>query len=178
MNLKAEQRRLYALMPAEARCFVRVCDDDCALWVSDLPRKVSDCNVLAQRLRKEGFAVWVNESVRLWYIDWTAECWQSQLAELPQEIPALPLQDEYHEAYALCRLWMLHAAPVETEHLPALRRVTKLTSDHKSKMLRAVRSLHEETATRLRKGKTIPHAAGRVLAAWLYEHAYGKENEP
>ena len=73
MNLKSEQRRLYALLPQNARCFVRVCDDDSALWVSDLPRKREDCAEMLAKLQTEGFAVRLDEKARLWYIDWTKE---------------------------------------------------------------------------------------------------------
>lgn len=178
MRLKAEQRRLYALLPAEARCFVRVCDDDGALWVSDLPRRMVDCERLKATLRKEGFEVRLDGDARLWYVDWTEERWREMVGELPCELPELPEKDMYHEAYALCRFWLLHPAPLAQEHLPVLRRVTKLTAQPMQKLLRSVRVLHEKAAVQWRSGQTAACDAGRILAAWLNEHAYGKEKEP
>lgn len=178
MNLKAEQHRLYGLLPADARCFVRVCDDDSALWVSDLPRRTTDCEGLADMLRAAGFKARLDEASRLWYVDWTEERWQEMLNGLPTECPLLPAQNCYHEAYALCRLWLLHPAGRTTENLPMIRRVLKLTADTQQKLLRSVRALHGEAAANLRTGKAPAYDAGRILAAWLNEHAYGKENEP
>lgn len=178
MNLKAEQRRLYDLLQQEARCFARVCDDGGALWVSDLPRKKNDCEAMADKLCAAGFAVRLDAQAKLWYVDWTWERWQEMLADVPDACPALPEADAWHEAYALCRLWLTHPAPFMQEHLPAVRRVLKLTAEPPREMLHAIRSMHEEAAVQLRAGKSIAHAAGRILAAWLNKHVYGKENEP
>ena len=176
MILKTEQQRLYALMPAQARCFVRVCDGNDALWVSDLPRRIPDCTRVEEQLLAEGFAVRLDEASRLWYVDWTMERWQKWADDLPCGIPALPQKEAYHEIYALCRLYLLHPAGWEDEHLPTLRKVLKLTESQPGQMLRGVRALHEEAAARLREKKTIAHAAGRMLAAWLCEK--GKETQP
>ena len=178
MQLKSEQRRLYALMPKEVCCFVRVCDDHSALWVSDLPRKQKDCIALSEKLADEGFQMRVDEKTQLCYLDWTEERWNEMIAQLPEECPDVLPQEEYHEAYALCRLWMMHPAEQEEHHLPVLRRVVKLAAEPPDKLLRSVRNLHEEAAVQLRKGKTTACAAGRMLVAWLYEHAYGKETQP
>ncbi len=177
MNLKAEQRRLYALMPEDARCFVRVCDDNGALWVSDLSRRYSGCLEMAAKLKSEGFRMKLDEEAQLCYLDWTLERWQEEIAKLPQECPGLPAQEEYHEAFALCRLWLTHPAELEEAHLSTLRCVVKRTAETPDRMLRTVRSLYEEAAMQIRKKKTVAHAAGRVLAAWLYEQTYGKETQ-
>jgi len=177
MNLKAEQQRLFALMPAEAHCFVRVCDHDAALWVSDLPRRLADCSAVEKQLKQEGFTAFLDAEAMLWYLDWTQEYWQKKLDELPQELPSLPVKEERHEIYALCRLYLLHPSALENEHLPALRKATKLTAAQPGQRLRAVRSLHEEAAWRLREGKSIAYAAGLVLAAWLSENENGKETQ-
>ena len=176
MLLKTEQQKLYTLMPPDARCFVRVCDDDTALWVSDLPRRMPGCGVLKETLFQAGFAVQTDEQAMLWYVDWTAERWQEILAKLPQECPPLPQQEAQHELYALCRLWLLHPAPLAPEHMPALRRAVKLRADFPGKGQRDVRALHQEAARQLREGKTVAYAAGRVLAAWLQESR--KETKP
>lgn len=178
MILKSEQQRLYALMPEASRCFVRVCDHDDALWVSDLPRRMDDCTETEKRLNAEGFSVRLDEKSRLWYVDWTEERWQALLAGWPRELPALPADEAYHEAYALCRLYLLHPSDWEDGHLPAMRKALKLTESRPDPMQRGMRSLYEETAVRLREGKTIAHAAGRILAAWLNAIETGKETKP
>ena len=178
MKLKSEQTRLYESLPQDVRCFVRVCDDDSALWVSDLPRKQSSCYEMTGRLHEEGFRMWLDEKSKLCYMDWTMERWQEEISSLPQGCPRFPAQEEYHEAFALCRLWLMHPSELEEAHLPMLRRVVKLTAEPPVKLLRAVRGLHEAAAAQLREGKTVSYAAGRVLAAWIHEHAYGKETQP
>lgn len=175
MNLKAEQQRLYELMPEDTRCFVRMCDDDRALWVSDLPRRRGHDAEVAECLQKAGYSVCYDEQTGLWYIDWTSETWQRILAVLPNSLPAFPAESEYHETYALCRLWLLHPAPFSETPLPILRRVVKLTAQPKIKMVRAAQSLYEEASVQLRLGKIVCSAAGRVLACWLSNHMTGKE---
>lgn len=178
MILKSEQQRLYALMPEGSSCFVRVCDHDAALWVSDLPRRMDDCTETEKRLNQEGFPVRMDEKSRLWYIDWTEERWQTVIDGLPKELPALPADEACHEVYALCRMYLLHPSEWNEEHLPTLRRTLKLTESQPGAMQRGIRALHEEAAIRLREKKTIAHAAGRLLAAWLKETANGKETKP
>lgn len=177
MNLKAEQRRLYALLPSDAHCFVRVCGHDSALWVSDLPRKGVECAALPAALYQAGFEIRPDEAARLWYVDWTMERWQQLLKALPAECPALPAGEEYHEIYALCRLWLLHPAAFAPQQLPVLRRVVKLMAQPPAVLLRSVRALHEEAAVQLRQGKPVAHCAGALLAAWLAEHDGEKEGK-
>ena len=176
MDLKSEQKRLFALLNAHARCFVRVCDDDRALWVSDLPRKSQDTLYRADELLAEGFCVWQDEAQRLLYVDLSQEQWQEMLETLPCELPALPKDETLHTAYALCRLWMLHSAQRVDEHMPMLRAAAKLVCESPSKITeRKLRALHEESAVRLRNGQTLPCEAGRLLAAWLNKYDSEKE---
>lgn len=177
MNLKAEQQRLYALMPAEARCFVRLSDHNDALWVSDLPRRTNVHDETADQLRQAGYDVKLDQTARLWLIDWTGDRWQELLAGLPENCPSLPDEEALHEAYALCRLWLMHPSALNEEHLPMLRRIVKLTAQPKDRLIRSIRALHEETAVLLRRKKSLPHAAGRVLSAWLLEQTNGKETQ-
>ena len=175
MNLKSEQRRLYDLLPVEARCFVRICDNDSALWVSDLPRKYEASEKLLPVLNEAGFSVWQDEQSRLWYLDWTQERWIELLKTLPQSMPALPEREEYHEAYALCRLLIAHPAVLQKSHMPMLRRFIKLTAEKPAKLLQAVRGLYEENAVCLRNGTGVSYSAGCVLAAWLGEQMNDRE---
>jgi len=177
MNLKAEQQRLYALMPADVRCFVRVSDRDDALWVSDLPRRTNGYDEAADQLRRAGYDVKLDQTAGLWLIDWTEARWQELLAGLPENVPSLPHEEALHEAYALCRMWITHPSVLKMEHMPMLRKIVKLTAQPKDRMIRAVRAMHEETAALLRIKESIPYAAGRVLSAWLMKQANGKETK-
>ena len=179
MQLKSEQRRLYELLPPDARCFVRVCDDDGALWVSDLPRKYENHPSLIPGLADEGFSVRLDEKSRLWYVDWTQERWLKTLETLPLEMPLFPQKSELHEIYALCRLLLAHPAPLDDTQLPMLRRTAKWTVQQPGALSGSVQAAYEEAALRLREGKPVAHAAGRILAGWLYEQGkHGKENNP
>ena len=176
MKLKTEQSRLYALFPKETRCFVRVCDDDLALWVSDFPRKTENCAGTAGMLREAGYEVLHDQTARLWYIDWTDAYWLQQLESLPEEIPPFPFDDEYHEAYALCRLYMNHSAGFDHGQLATLRRILKLQLETMPKSKRDIRALYEQAALQLRNGQKLPFAAGKLLAAWLNEQMNGRES--
>ena len=178
MMLKAEQKRLYDRMCGKAHCFVKVCDDDSALWVSDFPRRHENCHEWIVELQAEGYCVRLDEKTKLCYLDWTIERWQERIASLPQKVPPLPEEEMYHETFALCRLWMMHPEAFEAAQLPVLRRVVKLIEGPPEKLLHAVRNLYEEAAVQLREGRPMTYAAGRALAAWLCEHAYRKEMQP
>ena len=150
MVLKSEQRRLYALLPQEARCFVRVCDDDSALWVSDLPRKYEAIEDVADKLLNAGFEVQLDDNSRLWYIDWAWEAWIGVAGAQSCEMPQFPEHDAWHGTYALCRFLLSHPAEMEEGHLPFLRRVLKSMEQPQNKMQHSIRKLHEEAAVQLR----------------------------
>jgi len=175
MKLKTEQQRLYEILMAEKQCFVRVCEDDGALWVSDLPRK-TDCVDVIEKLRVEGFDGRVADT--LLYVDWTEEQWRKFTAALPESSPALPLPQEVHEAYALCRLLIHHPSERTQAHMPMLRRVVKLTQKKTPCLLKAVRSLYEEAAVQIRNHQTVACDAGRVLAKWIQEYVCEREGQP
>lgn len=169
MKLKAEQQRLYELLSKEARCFVRICETDEAMWISDLPRKTDSVEGAQKLLCENGFVCTPDDEARLLYLDWTLESWEEILSEMAAPLPALPANDRYHAAYALCRLWYAHPSPVTTETLPAVRRMLKLTLQPEGKLLRGLTALHEEAAAGLRNAQPIAHAAGGILADWLNE---------
>lgn len=64
----------------------------------------------------------------LWRLDWTAESWRERLDRLPIHPPALPRAEALHPAYALCRLLMMHPAPVERQPLEQVREIVKLAA--------------------------------------------------
>lgn len=171
MNLKAEQARLYELLSKENRCFVRVCDSNDALWVSDLPRKTDDLSGLESLLEQNGFTCRIDHDARLLYADWTQNRWKAMLSSFPPTLPAFMQNDRYHAAYALCRLWLSHPSDLSSDTLPAVRRMLKLTQQPEEKMLKSISSLHEEAAVQLRTGKPTAYAAGCILAKWLNERS-------
>ena len=99
-------------------------------------------------------------------LDWTAEAWRSRLEGLPAQPPPLPANEELHPAYALCRLLLMHPAPLERQPMEMVRRVLKLTAQDGA-LKRAIPALHGLCAQRLRRGEALPSAAGGILAAWL-----------
>ena len=175
MHLRSEQQRLFELLALKGRCFVRLCETDDSLWVSDLPRRGVDCSVLCEEMRSEGFTVRVAQETGLLYADWTDAYWEKALESLPEELPCLPQENDLHELYALCRLWMLQGDRHCAKDRSMVRRALKLTADKSAVLLRAVKTLHGETAVRLRTGGTIDRDAGRVLAQWLNTCANEKE---
>ena len=171
MNLKAEQARLYELIAKENRCFVRVCDSNDALWVSDLPRKTDDLAGAENLLLQNGFMCHLDVQTQLLYVDWTQNRWKEMLSSFSSALPALPQSDRYHAAYALCRLWLSHPSDLSPDTLPAMRRMLKLTQQPQEKLLKSISSLHEEAAVQLRTGKPTAYAAGCILAKWLNERS-------
>lgn len=171
MKLKAEQQALYeALSAMQARCFVHICDGDDALWVSDLPRRYqSPLQDVESTLAQKGFTCRLDEKSRLWHIDFSMKRWHETLFEYPSELPPFPVQERYHAAYALCRLWMLHPAPWTEGQLPVIRHVIKLTEQGEAKLLKEIPALHEQAACDLRQGTPMVYAAGCILSGWLME---------
>lgn len=167
MQIKAEQQRLYEALPEG--CFLRVCKNDRALWISDWPRREQNPSETLDRLGKMGFNAWLEGGLCL--LDWTQERWQEQLLPLEQKLPPFPAQERLHEAYALCRFWLLHPQAFSADMLPVLRRVVKLTQGPEELLLRAVRLLHAQAAEDWRQKGFCAHAAGLVLAAWLRERS-------
>lgn len=170
--LKAKQQQLYELLEKEKRCFVRICDSDDALWVTDLPRKTEKLSDVEKQLLLSGFCCRLDTASRLWYVDPTEAQWEELLKRYPDKIPSMPEDERYHAAYALCRLYLLHPAPLSVCALPAVRRMLKLTMQPEEKLLQKLAVLHGEAAVQLRMGQPVAHAAGRILAGWLNERSH------
>ena len=168
IDLAAAQKELYQELCQKGggKCFVRICSDDGALWISDVPRLGIDLPALRERLERRGLAVLPDASRALCRLDWTAEAWRSRLEGLPAQPPPLPANEELHPAYALCRLLLMHPAPLERQPMEMVRRVLKLTAQDGA-LKRAIPALHGLCAQRLRRGEALPSAAGGILAAWL-----------
>lgn len=171
IDFAAAQSVLFeALSASVGRCFVRVCADDGALWVSDAPRLGAALSPLEAQLKKQGVVVLPDASKNLWRLDWTPEAWLNRLEILPHQPPPLPVEAELHPAYALCRLLLMHPAPLEDQPMEMVRRVLKLTAKEKA-LKRAAPALQGLCAQRLRRGEPLPSAAGGILAGWLAEKA-------
>lgn len=168
IDIAAAQKELYQELCQDSggKCFVRICSDDSALWISDLPRLGIALPALQERFARQGLAVLPDASRALCRLDWTAEAWQSRLEGLPSQPPPLPANAELHPAYALCRLLLMHPAPLERQPMEMVRRVLKLTV-RDGALKRAIPALHSLCAQRLRRGEALSSAAGGILAAWL-----------
>ena len=169
IDLAGAQRAIYEAIrgAACAPCFVRLCMDHDALWVSDLPRRTERLNPALSALESLGLRCETDPATGLWRLDWTAEGWRERLERLPDCLPALPRDEALHPAYALCRLLMMHPAPVERQPLEQVREIVKLAAGTPGPLLAAVPVLTGEAARRLRMGMPLAEGAGRVLADWI-----------
>lgn len=169
IDLAAAQRAVYEALreAAGAPCFVRLCMDHGALWVSDLPRRTDRLAPALEALEALGIKNEPDPETGLWRLDWTAESWRERLDRLPIHPPALPRAEALHPAYALCRLLMMHPAPVERQPLGQVREIAKLAAGAPGPLLAAVPVLTGEAARRLRMGLPLAEGGGRVLADWI-----------
>ena len=151
--------------------FLRLNGKDDALWVSDLPRLSGQTERAEDALGALGIVCRLEPCSRLWRMDWTAQRYAMALEGLPARPPGLPKDASLHPAYALCRLMLLHFAPLDRQPMDLVRRVFKLCEGPRGVLLNAVPGLHAECAALLRHREALPHAAGRVLAEWLEEQA-------
>ena len=172
IDLKAEQSALYELMQTLGlRGFLRICQTDDSLWVSDCPRRTPDLVQAQRALEERGYSCRLDARTQLWHLDWMD--WSAHLDGLPRNAPHFPQQERYHKAYALCRLWLSH--PHEQTALPVARRLLKLTAGPEEALLAAVPALYEETAAAVREGRPAGYEAGKLLAQWLLEHMKGED---
>lgn len=169
IDLAAAQRAVYEAFreATGAPCFVRLCTDHGALWVSDLPRRTERLTPATAALDALGISCRTDPATSLWRLDWTAEGWRERLDRLPDRTPALPRDEALHPAYALCRLLLLHPAPVERQPLEQVREIVKLAAGAPGPLLAAVPMLTGEAARRLRMGLPLAEGGGRVLADWI-----------
>ena len=169
IDLAAAQRAVYEALrsAADAPCFVRLCLDHGALWVSDLPRRTGRLVSAMAALDALGVRYETDSATGLWRLDWTAEGWRERLDQLPDRPPALPYNEALHPAYALCRLLLFHPAPVERQPMAQVREMAKLAAGAPGPLLAAVPALTGEAARCLRMGLPLAEGAGRVLADWI-----------
>lgn len=169
IDLAGVQRAIYEAIrgAAGAPCFVRLCMDHGALWVSDLPRRTKRLTPALAALEALELHCETDPATGLWRLDWTEEGWRERLDQLPDRTPALPRDEALHPAYALCRLLLLHPAPLERQPMAQVREVAKLAAGAPGPLLAAVPALAGEAARCLRMGTPLAEGAGRVLADWI-----------
>ena len=167
-DLKKEQAEVFELLQSCGNCcFLRQDQSDNALWVTDYPRRNTQQQVMRELLKKHGIDCCVDEKNSLWHLDWSAPKWEETVNALPEHIPPLPAREKLHEAYALCRLWLLH--PGKAEDLRPARRLLKLGTETEEKLLHGITAMHEAAASALRGEGHGAYTAGRIMAAWLIE---------
>ena len=179
--LQKNQCRAYAILSAHgaARFFLRRSLGNHCLWVSDLPRYGAEdlWKAAATELHSQGFLCVLQPEARLLEIDLALEAYEKLLAPLPQNPPELPAHSAYHPAYALCRLLLLHPAPLKSQPMEPLRDILKAEAQGNPAVLSSrVPALHEQCAQWLRTGQPLPYAAGQVLAAWLPRQRGSRSN--
>ena len=101
----------------------------------------------------------------LWRLDWTQTSYEALAAALPHEPPPFPTAADMEERYALCRLLLLHPAPLQDQPMALNRRVIKLTGE--SLPRGAISEIHQTCAALLRQGKPLPSLAGGVISKRL-----------
>lgn len=168
-DARAAQSAVYQALLAQARrpCFLRLCDQPSALWVTDFPRGNAD--TAPARAALEALDCTCTESRGLWYIDWTTERWRRELERLPDTLPPFPAEGALHLAYALCRLWLAHPSEWNDQPMEAIRRIWQLTQKPRTVLLKAIPALLGESALRLREHQPLPSYGARILAQWLME---------
>lgn len=169
IDLAGAQRAVYEALAdtAGGRCFVRLCRDDGALWVTDLPLRGASTDRAQAALASLGVRWEAEPATGLWRLDWTGEEWRGRLDALPDGLPPFPRDEALHTAYALCRLLLAHPAPLREQPMQPIRGVVKRSCGPGAGLLRAVPAWLGDSARRLRQGEALAHGAGKALACWL-----------
>ena len=138
-SLSEEKAALYESLQAfqSNGFFLRCSDTPEGLLVCDLPRRGGD-------------------------LSGAEAAWQAMADALPATLPAFPAQEEDFAAYALCRLLLLHPAPLSRQPMELNRALWLWTVRPGS-----LKALHETCAALLRKGKPLPTLGGQLLNVHL-----------
>lgn len=164
-DLLNRQEQLYRLLCEVSGCrpMLRLCRDDDSLWICDLPRRLSEKQVVqtATFLAEKGYAVQLDDRNRLWKIDLPVT---DPLYASCSDAGLLPQKETLHPAYALLRLLAAHPSPVETQPRELLRAVLKLTAKPVGDNRQAVENLHQQCAALLNRRLPLPVAASAALA--------------
>lgn len=142
--------------------FLRFSDTPEGLLVCDLPRRGGDLSGAEEALTRLGWRLLPERRPGLWLLDRTEAVWQELSAHLPRELPAFPAGEEALAAYSLCRLLLLHPAPLAVQPME-LNRALWLWTVRPGEL----KSLHETCAALLRQGKPLPTLGGQLLNVHL-----------
>lgn len=156
--------------------FVRNCKDEHFLFVSNFPRLTEEEQLKAtlQQLSENGYRSCRKDN-GLCYIDLSMSSYAALLPQPPSGLPPLPIQDELHPACALCRLLLLHPAPLDKQPLSPLRKMLQLCEGGVTNpsFSAEISSIHQEASLLLRQRQHLPYAAGLLLSAWLRSYSPG-----
>jgi hypothetical protein len=161
-DLACRQQQLWQLLCSfsEKPPMLRVSRTDDCLWVCDLPRRTGGLEAAAERLETEGFAVWLDETDRLWHIDLPLT--DRLFCNRPTPIP-LPQKAELHPLYSLYRLLLSHPSQEPEQPMPLVRALLKLTLLAQEERKHSTEKLHSLCAQRLNRRQPLPYAAAAVL---------------
>ena len=157
------------------RAFVKLCDTDDALLVSDAPKRM-DGQALAGALTRLAQAGYTAQTTPrgLLAIDWTESRWQELFEQnITAGEPALPQNEALHACYALATLLLLHPAPPAQQPKLLLRNLLKAAC-RKGGLAAAAPPMLAACAQRLRMHQALPTAAASLLVAVL--HTEGEAN--
>ena len=145
VSLTDAKAALYeALQPFSLNgCFLRFSDTPEGLLVCDLPRRGGDLSGAEEALTHLGWRLLPGKKPGLWLLDRADAVWQDIAGSLALELPAFPKREEDFAAYSLCRLLLLHPAPL------------------------AVQPMELNRAALLRQGKPLPTLGGQLLNVHL-----------
>ncbi len=163
-SLSEEKAALYESLQAfqSNGFFLRCSDTPEGLLVCDLPRRGGDLSGAEAALTRLGWRLLPEKKPGLWLLDRTEPAWQAMADALPATLPAFPAQEEDFAAYALCRLLLLHPAPLSRQPMELNRALWLWTVRHGS-----LKAFHETCAALLRQKKPLPTLGGQLLAAGL-----------
>lgn len=143
-------------------CFLRFSDTPEGLLVCDLPRRGGDLSGAEEALTRLGWRLLPGKRPGLWLIDRADAIWQDMADRLPLGLPTFPEREEDFAAYSLCRLLLLHPAPLAVQPME-LNRALWLWTARPGEL----QSLHETCAALLRQGKPLPTLGGQLLNVHL-----------
>ena len=143
-------------------CFLRFSDMPEELLACDLPRRGGDLAGAEEALARLGWRLLPEKRPGLWLIDRAEAVWQDMADSLTLDLPAFPEREEDFAAYSLCRLLLLHPAPLAVQPME-LNRALWLWTVRSGE----IKSFHETCAALLRQEKPLPTLGGQLLNVYL-----------
>ena len=164
--LTASKTELKELLADKA--FIRISDDDAALFISDAPRRLEAEHLekVIQQLSLREYVAWATPEQML-LIDWSISRWGSwQQKTQTCSLPPFPTSVEVYPIYSLARLLAAHPTPLEHQPLALVRKILKAQSQ-KVDLISFSNKQIETCAYRLRRKETLQAAALSCVCDWL-----------